>query len=342
MIRTGFRYLLATLFISTLGYDAYAQSMHFSQYYNSPMLQNPANTALMSDNDYRIGANYRKQWATIPVPYSTMSIFGDFQALRNETESNNWMGLGIAMFSDKAGNGDLSLLQAQGSVAYHLQLNETSMLSGGISAGYVQRSVNYDKLTFDVQWDGFSFNQANNNGEKNNVVQTGFLDVGAGVNYAFFPTENLYFKIGGGVAHVNQPVQTFYNDGSKVSMRPIGNADALINLNSSLTLNPSVYYTSQSGASEFIYGTQLFMYLRGDKENITNFIFGFYHRISEAIIGVAGLQYGGLKVTASYDITMSKLGPDNNNQGAAEFSVIFMGKYLHVGSGPRNMNCPRF
>ena len=71
-----------------------AQSIHFSQYYNAPMLLNPANTALMPENDYRLGINYRNQWASIPVPYNTFSAFADFQAFHKET-SDNWLGLGL-------------------------------------------------------------------------------------------------------------------------------------------------------------------------------------------------------------------------------------------------------
>ena len=55
--------------------QAYAQGMHFSQYYNAPLLINPANTALMSDHDYRMGANYRSQWTKVPVPYKTFSAY---------------------------------------------------------------------------------------------------------------------------------------------------------------------------------------------------------------------------------------------------------------------------
>ena len=34
-----------------------AQDLHFSQYFNTPMLVNPANTGFNPDYDYRVGAN---------------------------------------------------------------------------------------------------------------------------------------------------------------------------------------------------------------------------------------------------------------------------------------------
>src|ERR1700679_3781535 len=84
---------------------AIGQSIHFSQYYNAPMLLNPANTALMPDYDYRFGMNYRNQWAAVPVPYNTFSAFADFKVggNKNNETHNNWLGLGLAFFNDKAG-----------------------------------------------------------------------------------------------------------------------------------------------------------------------------------------------------------------------------------------------
>ena len=53
----------------------FAQDLHFSQWFNSPLTTNPANTGFIPDADYRIGANYRNQYVNIlSVPYKTISI----------------------------------------------------------------------------------------------------------------------------------------------------------------------------------------------------------------------------------------------------------------------------
>lgn len=335
--------LLAAATIFSAGYgQSSAQGLHFSQYYNAPMLLNPANTALMSDNDYRIGVNYRQQWATIPVPYTTMSAFADFQAFRSEALQNNWLGIGLAFFNDKAGDGDLSLSQVQLSLAYHIQLGEISMVSVGLYGGYDQRSINFNNLTFDAQWDGFKFDKNLANREQDNIAKTNFNDFGAGVNYAYFPNENVYIKFGAGVAHVNQPKESFYNFENKIGIRPIANVDALLNLNQTFTLNPSVYYSYQKDAMELLYGTLLDVYVAGSKENSTDLIFGAFHRWNEALVGAFGIKYGGLKVMCSYDYTISKLATENRGNGALEFSLIYMGKYGKFGRAPMNTNCPRF
>jgi hypothetical protein len=82
-------FMLSTLLVL----ESNAQDIHFSQFFNSPLSTNPANTGFIPAADFRVGANYRDQWSTIPVPYKTTSIWGDVQFLRNKIPGG-WMGLG--------------------------------------------------------------------------------------------------------------------------------------------------------------------------------------------------------------------------------------------------------
>lgn len=319
-----------------------AQGMHFSQYYNAPMLLNPANTALMPDNDFRLGVNYRKQWATVPVPYRTYSAYADFQALRNRN-TTNWLGLGVAFFNDKVGDGDLSLSRTEAFVAYHLQMGYSSMISAGLSGGYSRRTVDFNKLSFDAQWDGFKFDRTLPSGEGGYVGSTSYFDIGVGVNYAYFPNENVYIKMGAGVAHVNQPKETFYNMTNKMGMRPTANVDALFRLNAGLIFNPSIYYTTQKGAFELLYGSLLQFNIGDAQGRLSNqVIIGAYNRWNESVIGAVGYQWNGMKLMSSYDFTISKLGKYNNGNGGFELSVIYEGLYGDNSRARQSYNCPRF
>src|SRR5271154_217770 len=114
--------LLSAFFIAIITVHSYAQDLHFSQWFNSPLTTNPANTGFIPDADYRLGANYRNQWSTImSVPYTTMSVWGDAQVLRNKIE-NGWLGLGGVILRDQAGSGTLTSTEVYGSVAYHQML----------------------------------------------------------------------------------------------------------------------------------------------------------------------------------------------------------------------------
>lgn len=328
-------------------YTGMAQGIHFSQYYNSPMLQNPANTALMSDYDYRAGVNYRNQWAAIPVPYNTASAWIDLQLFRKE-EGTGWLGIGGAFFNDVAGDGNLALNRFEGFIAYHKILADIHMLSVGFSGGAVQRSVNFGALTFDQQWDGFSFNGSLPNGESNYVAKTNYTTFGAGLNYAYFPDEGTYIKVGIGVANINQPKESFYNMNNQVGIRPTLNAEGIFKLNEIWTADPSLYFTTQSGAYELLFGSLVKANVGGETkkdEANTQVIFGAFYRMNDAVIGALGMEWSGLQVMASYDFTVSTLGPYTGGYGAAEISIIYKGMYGSIGNrnpGRRTTNCPRF
>jgi type IX secretion system PorP/SprF family membrane protein len=317
-----------------------AQGMHYSQYYNAPMLQNAANTGLMSDHDYRVGANYRTQWSAL-IPYNTMSAYADLQVMRQKNQTS-WLGVGLAFYRDKAGNGELSMTQMQALIAYHVELGTNAMLSGGFSAGYNQRSVDFNKLTFNTQWDGVTFNTTHGSGEPGGLQKTTFLDLGAGLNLAFYPNENVYIKIGGGATHINQPKETFLGSVNQLGIRPTGNVDAFFRLNEFCIVNPSVYYTYQKTASELIYGTLFSVLVGGDERSGEHLILGAYNRWNDAIIAAVGFEFDGFRLMASYDITISDLAVYNNRRGAFEIGLRWQGLYGNIGGDRRVMNCPRF
>src|SRR5215203_323069 len=101
-----------------LAVSVQAQDLHFSQFFNSPLTTNPANTGFIPDGDYRLGINYRDQWSSVmTVPYKTMSVFGDVQLMRNRFE-NGWLGAGGVLLHDVAGSGNLTSSKLYGSLAY--------------------------------------------------------------------------------------------------------------------------------------------------------------------------------------------------------------------------------
>lgn len=324
-----------------LSLGASAQSMHFSQYYNAPMLLNPANTALLPEHDYRIGTNYRNQWASVPVPYSTFSLYTDMQVIKSD-EKFNCFGIGFALFTDRAGDGLLSLTRGEANLAYHLQMGQSSILSLGGSVGYVQRSLNYDRLTYDFQWNGETFSPSNPNGELNGVIKTNYATVGVGLSYSYF-NDVVFLKFSGGVNNVNQPKESFYGTGiNELGMRPTGNLDFIIKVASNVIVNPSVFYANQKGAYELMYGTLFRFNITPDNDRPTQFIIGGYHRMGDAAVGAMGLQWNNFQFMANYDHTISKLGPYNRGKGAMEFSIIYQGVYPSSPQNRRTLGCPRF
>jgi type IX secretion system PorP/SprF family membrane protein len=323
--------------------SAIAQGIHFSQYNNAPMLLNPANTGLLPSDDYRIGISHRNQWSTVPVPFKTSSAFADFGLMRFRNKTN-WLGLGLAIFDDRVGDGNLSLTRGELFIAYHILLNEKHAISAGGSFGYAQRSVDFSKLHFDAQWDGKRFNSSMASGEPGALLKTNFMDIGAGINYAYIPDEKTYLKIGVGVAHVNRPTETFYTAESTLDIRPSFNAELLSKLSRSIIINPSVFYSIQSGEYELTYGTQVLFGLGLDVNDVARhqFILGAFHRWDDALIGVLGYQFNRVKLTTSYDYTLSQASALTKGSGAYEVSIIYQGIYNRSGRETRMYRCPSF
>ena len=353
MIRLDRMKWLFALCIAIVGFvqTTIGQSIHYSQYYNAPMLINPANTGLMPDYDYRLGMNYRNQWAAIPVPYNTFSGFLDYKigGHNDNKVSNNWLGMGFLYNFDQAGDGNLSLSQMQASMAYHLQMSEFTMLSLGFSGSYVSRSVNYDLLTFNNQWDGFTFNSSMTSGEKFGIIKAQYYSAGAGLNFAWFPNEAVYIKMGGSVANINQPTESFYANQNQVKMREIGNLDMFFQVSPSFVINPSGFFATQSAATEIVAGTLTRTnlggsYLSGMGDGMTTqLILGAFYRVGDAVIGVVGFQYASVQFMANYDLTLSSLAPYNSSYGALEFSLVYQGLYGKNKSRiKKTLGCPRF
>ena len=325
--------------------ETWGQAMHFSQYYNAPLLVNPANAALMPESDYRLGAQHRSQWAALPAPFTTTSIYGDFQAFRNKNQTN-WMGIGFAFFNDNVGDGKLNLFRSDATLAYHVQIGENHMLSAGTTVSRASRSVNFSRFSFPVQWDGYTFNRNDPNQEGKGLEKTSFNTVSAGINYAFFPNESFYMKLGFSTANLNRPTETFFKGGENtLQYRHTANVDALLKTSDNFILNPSFYYSTQSGAQEMLYGSLFLVNLYKPTEQIAanQIIFGVFHRIEDAFVGVVGIQRNGLRLTSSYDYTISTL-PINAGKGTGAFEISLRYEGLYgENSKVRNMyHCPRF
>lgn len=321
-----------------------AQDLHFSQFMNSPLTTNPANTGFIPEADYRIGIQYRTQWTSVPVPFKTASVFGDVQVLRNKLE-NGWVGLGLVVLNDVAGRGNLRSNKVYGSIAYHQMIGDGSLLSAGFNAGYASKRIDVTKFSFDNQWNGKFFDAAAPSGEtaltNGNI---GYFDLQVGMNYAYFPTEDIYINAGASVHHINQPKETFFNNSdNQVPRRYIGFMNGSFKMNDDWILNPNAYFSSQARATELVFGGNAAYNLSGDGRKV---IFGgAYYRWGDAAVAMVGFEMNNIRFTFTYDATISPLARYNNNQGAWEFSLIkngYYNEYFGDKNTRRQSLCPRF
>ena len=78
--------------------------------------------------------------------------------------------------------------------------------------------------------------------------------------------------------------------------------------------------------------------LSGDGDR--QLIGGVYYRMGDAVIAMVGLEWSKLRLTFTYDATMSSLKTYNNSNGALEFSLVKYGAF-NTGT-PRQSRCPSF
>lgn len=341
MWRIGLSCLLATGSLTELT----AQDLRFSQWFNSPLTTNPANTGFIPDADFRIGANYRSQWISVmDVPYKTISVFGDAQLFRDRIESG-WLGLGGVILRDVAGSGNLTSTKVYGSVAYHQMLGFSSLLSAGFNIGWANKRIDPTRLKFPDQFNqstGF-FDAGVPTSVVFNSTSTSYADVQVGMNYAFFPTEDMYINAGFSAHHINRPKETFFTESgfdNRLSPRYIGFINASMKLNQQVIINPMAYYTSQATASELVGGLSANYNLSGDGE--VQVIGGMYYRVGESLIPLVGFQWKNFRMSFTYDVTTSQMAQYNNARGAIEFSLLKHGFYSEGTGNIRQSLCPTF
>jgi type IX secretion system PorP/SprF family membrane protein len=320
-----------------------AQDVHYSQFFNAPLLTNPANTGFIPDADFRIGANYRNQWSSVmAVPYKTVSAFGDAQVLRDRLE-NGWLGLGGVILNDQAGSGSLTSTKIYGSLAYHQMLGLSSLLSAGFNIGWANKHINESKLTFPDQFEGKFFDGTRPSQAKNGFVNNyvSYIDVHAGLNYAYFPDENIYINAGYSIQHVNRPKETFFGDNTvngRIPIRQTGFLNAILKVNDRFIINPNAYFSTQARAKELVLG------INGNY-NLSEFgesqlLAGVYYRFGDAVVPMIGFEVKKIQFAFSYDVTLSGLNKYNGYRGASELSIIKKGFY------PDNVDraslCPKF
>ena len=103
------------------------------------------------DGDYRFIGNYRDQWRSVTVPFSTIS--GSVDA------NGKVLDMGLLFFHDVAGDGKFRTLELQfnASNLFKLTKDSSNLLRLGVNFGLNHRQINWNNLYFDSQYNGYIF-----------------------------------------------------------------------------------------------------------------------------------------------------------------------------------------
>ncbi len=89
---------------------------------------------------------------------------------------------------------------------------------------------------------------------------------------------------------------------------------------------------------ETLVGAALGLNANGDLSNPTSVYVGSWMRFNDAIIPYVGLEFGGLRIGASYDVNISSLKAATSNRGGSEISLI----YIKRPADYKGIPCPKF
>ena len=312
-----------------------AQDIHFSQMTETPLLLNPAEAG-MSHNILAI-LNYKDQWNSISnTPYRTFNVSTDMAYLKKS--NGNHLGIGLDVFSDKAGDGAMGTTTGQLHLSGVLAANDNNLISAGIYGGFGQRSLSYDKLFWDNQYIGGAFDASAPSMEPSTFSNHTYADLGAGLAW-FYGTghatisSNDAMTINAGISlqHINKPVYSFYgNTDMRLPMKIVahGNADIGIK-NYNLVLEPGYIVMVQGGHHEINAG-MLFKYVMQEASHYTGrkkpaaFVLGAYYRFGDAVNIETAYEFAGYRIGFSYDVNLSDLHVASKSRGGFEISLHFM------------------
>jgi len=303
--------------------NANAQDPQFTQFYANPLYLNPAfaGTARCP----RVIMNYRHQWPGIPT--TAGKTFVTYAASYDQHFDAISGGVGLQVLNDRAGDGTLNTTTASLIYSYQLPVSRTFSLKFGGQATYLQKRLDWSKLTFGDMIDprrGFVYNT----NETPPVNAKTVADFAAGI----LGYSKLFF-VGFAAHHLTQPDEGFISP-ARLPLKITGHAGAVIPIdgkNGEVSVSPNILYQRQQNFQQINLGVYF---------NKSAFVAGMWYRNQDAVIVLVGVQQSMYKIGYSYDVTVSKL--TTKSAGSHEISFALQFDCKPKKKKFRTISCPSF
>lgn len=318
------------------GANLLAQDIHFSQFYMSPLTQNPALAGAVFGMEANV--NYKEQWRSISSPYKTIAASYSM-SFQKKKKAKAFFAAGANFFNDKAGDSKMGTTQANISGAAHVYLDRYSKFGGGLQIGFAQRSIDYTSLTWGNQYDGKQYNPDLSTRENLPAgASKMYPDVAAGVVYTY--DNNASFKrvadnndfkvnVGMSVFHLSRPDYSFTSDVDKLYVKFVLHGNALLSVPyTNIGFVPGFFVYKQGGPAEVFAGS-LVRYVLNQKSKYTrnkatsSVAFGAYYRAKDAAVVSFLLEHSNYAFGVSYDLNVSRLKVATVARGGVEISLRY-------------------
>ena len=195
------RKLFTIILIFSIYSQIFGQDLHFTNNRFAPIQFNPSQIGAF-EGSLRAGSIYRSQFSDfIQRPYESILLYVD-APLSFSLRKNDWTGIGVQFYKDRAGDLSLTNTGMMGGVSYHLSSDAkyTRVLSLGATYGLNFRTLDVNSAIFPDFLQsgnkGNDFNKLNNlktmSGDlnvglsyKQKINKTNIFQAGIGLLYAF-------------------------------------------------------------------------------------------------------------------------------------------------------------
>lgn len=330
----------------------FAQDVGFSQFYDQPLLRNPALAGIFT-GDVRFTASYRNQWESVTIPYRTFGLSAEVKMPINITQDDN-LTIGLQLIRDVAGTSEFSTTQILPAVNYSLPLSKvrTSYLSVGFMGGIMQQRFDPTKLVMNDQF------VAGSNGSYSilpasqqifNKTSVNYFDLSTGISYNGSIQEKADYFVGVGMFHITAPKVGFYDNhtitlNKKLAFNgglsvPTSEADRFIVYGDYFRQYDTTFHSvGNSMQAGFMFSHDLFV--MGD--DATTISGGILYRMNDAIIPVIQLQLNKFMIGLSYDVNIDKLSTAARYRGGFELILSYRDFLNNSQSERRQTMCPTF
>ena len=325
-----------------------AQDIHFSQFGNSALNLNPGLAGVFG-GDLRFSANYRSQWRSVPVPYTTIAGAVESKVYWAKGKYDRFLTGSLLIDYDRQGSLHLTSLQIGIPISVTLPIAKTTFLTIGATPAFGQRSFGTKNLSFDAQWNDSVYDPFASTRESELFQSTNlkYFDISAGGNLRIqAPLLRSRVDIGGALHHINRPYHDFWsvtldNPGNvrlrqKLSFYGIG----LIQLSHNYDLALQGLYQKQGSYEEIVYGGGVRLHLNRQpyKELALQIGMDYRHRYKDALIPHAEVFYRSWQLGLSYDMNVwSDVELVTNGRGGPELSLIY--RLYRVKPIPKFKSC---
>lgn len=314
-----------------------AQDIHWSQFNDNPIFQNPASAGHFK-GDVRFVGNYRDQWRSVTVPFQTLNVSVDATPLTRRD-----IGYGLMVFHDVVGDGSFRTIEIQGNVSKQFKVtpDSTHTIRTGLNFGMNHRQLNFDQFYFDNQFNGVQFFPSLPTGEVLFSDSRTNINVGLGVTYQYFQNERFNINAGAGLFNINRPNQGFYGDVVRRDRRFTAFGRGIYKLNYDWDLVPGFQASIQGKYREIMVGSSVKYTLVNRLGDYKAVYAGLYYRNRDAAFLSLGLDYQAWFIGVSYDVNFSSLVPASRARGGIEVAV----RYIITRFKPKKIShriCPDY